>query len=195
VQIHRRSRCTAGRALRRRRRCRRARFPMVYPGELHKPNRSPRRVSISFSVVSRRLLWLHRCDGGERSCPQGLSKNSPQGHVIIEFGFCDGSRSPLSHMAYFQAVQSRASRDAWKSASVRFDKNTRQAASKSARAWSWRWYRSDVRPDARPDRSRNPSPTDPRRAGCRYGLQSYRPAHRRNRCASILRERQSIGGG
>jgi hypothetical protein len=124
VQIHRRSRCTAGRALRRRRRCRRARLPMVYPGELHKPNRSPRRVSISFSVVSRRLLWLHRRDGGERSCPQGRGyrKTRRRGHVIIEFGFCDGSRSPLSHMAYFQAVQSRASRHAWKSASVRFDK-------------------------------------------------------------------------
>jgi hypothetical protein len=29
---------------------------------------------------------------------------------MIELGICDGIRSPRSHMAYFRAVQSRASR-------------------------------------------------------------------------------------
>jgi len=35
-----------------------------------------------------------------------LSKTSPQGHLIRELGFCEGSFSPASHIAYFRAVQS-----------------------------------------------------------------------------------------
>jgi hypothetical protein len=45
---------------------------------------------------------------------------------MTELGFCDGSLSPACHMAYFRSVQSRSSRQAWKSASVRFERNTRQ---------------------------------------------------------------------
>jgi hypothetical protein len=70
------------------------------------------------------------------SARRWLSKTWPQRQVILELGFCDGIRLPACHIAYLRAVQSRCARQVSKSASVRLERNTRHAASKSARAWS-----------------------------------------------------------
>jgi hypothetical protein len=57
--------------------------------------------------------------------------------VYAIFGFCDGILSPDFHIAYLRAVQSRRSRQVWKSASVRLVRNIAHAASKSARALAY----------------------------------------------------------
>jgi len=64
-----------------------------------------------------------------------LSKTSPQGHLIRELGFCEGSFSPASHIAYFRAVQS-ADHATLKIGPGSVSKNTFHAVSKSARASS-----------------------------------------------------------
>jgi hypothetical protein len=52
----------------------------------------------------------------------------------MEFGFCEGIRSPRARIAYFRAVQSRWSRHSSKLASLKVGRISRQVASKPARA-------------------------------------------------------------
>jgi hypothetical protein len=61
---------------------------------------------------------------------------APQKQVDRPSVDCVGSRYPVSHMRYFQAVKAYSARHSWKSDSVRFDRNTRHASSNSTRAWS-----------------------------------------------------------
>jgi hypothetical protein len=65
-----------------------------------------------------------------------MSITAPQKHLDWPLASCVGSWHPESHIAYFHAVQARCFRYSWKSASVRFAKNTCQALSKASRAWS-----------------------------------------------------------
>jgi hypothetical protein len=65
-----------------------------------------------------------------------MSITAPQKHLDWPLASCVGSVHPESHIAYFHAVQARCFRHSSKSASARSARKTRQASSKSIRAWS-----------------------------------------------------------
>ena len=65
-----------------------------------------------------------------------VASPAPQKHLNWPLATWVGSLHPESQIAYFHAVQARCFRYSSKSASVRSARKSRQASSKSIRAWS-----------------------------------------------------------
>jgi hypothetical protein len=191
------SRCRTGTAHQRRHRCRRSRLPMAYEDGFHKPSRSHRKLCISSAENPVRLVGRSGMGNVDHRVLKAVAiEDLAAGarHQRVR----PLRRQPLASFPHriFPRVPIRAWRQASKSASVRFATNTSHASSKAARARSKVGAAPLVHsPGGYRDRIRNSIPTDLRHAERRCGSRSCRCARHRNKHASTLRGRRSIGGG